>query len=105
MTSRRAGPRDLSLLGERLEALRRDWSERRPDSGALAFAHRFTDPGDREVAAFVAASLAFERVASIQASVEKILVVLGANPGEFLERWDERPLGALRAFGHRWVGG
>jgi uncharacterized protein (TIGR02757 family) len=105
MASHRAGPRDLTLLAERLEALRRDWAAQRLDSDPLAFAHRFTDPGDREVAAFLAASLAFGRVASIQASVEKILAVLGPRPAEFLESWDELPLGALRAFRHRWVSG
>ncbi len=101
----RSGPRDLPLLGERLEALRRDWASRRLDSDPLAFAHRYGDPGDREVVAFLAVSLAFGRVASIRASVEKILAVLGPRPSEFLEGWDERPLGALGAFRHRWVSG
>ncbi len=105
MAARRAGPRDLPLLGERLEALRRDWSARRLDSDPLAFSHRYADPGDREVVAFLAASLAFGRVASIQASVEKVLAALGPRPAEFLEGWDERPLGALQAFRHRWVSG
>jgi uncharacterized protein (TIGR02757 family) len=105
MASRRPGPRDLPLLGERLEALRRDWASRRLDSDPLAFAHRFADPGDREVAAFLAASLAFGRVASIRASVEKVLAALGPRPAGFLESWDERPLGALRTFRHRWVSG
>ena len=81
MASRRAGPRDLPLLGERLEALRRDWSARRLDSDPLAFAHRFADAGDREVVAFLAASLAFGRVASIRASVEKILSAHGTATG------------------------
>src|SRR5512140_724547 len=105
MASRRAGPRDLPLLAERLEALRRDWSARRLDSDPLAFAHRYTEPGDREVAAFLAAPLAFGRVASIQASVEKILSALGPRPAEFLEGWDERPIPSLRPFVHRWVKG
>jgi uncharacterized protein (TIGR02757 family) len=105
MAFRRAGPRDLPLLGERLEALRRDWSARRLDSDPLAFAHRFTDSGDREVAAFLAASLAFGRVASIQASVARVLEGMGPSPAAFLEAWDERPLGALRTFRHRWVSG
>jgi uncharacterized protein (TIGR02757 family) len=105
MASRRAGPRDLSLLGESLEALRRDWSTRRLDSDPLAFAHRFADPGDREVAAFLAASLAFGRVASIQASVARVLEAMGANPARFLEGWDERPIRSLKRFVHRWVKG
>ena len=105
MASRRAGPRDLPLLGERLEALRRDWSSRRLDSDPLAFAHRYTDAGDREVAAFLAASLAFGRVASIRASVARVLEAMGPNPAAFLETWDGKPLGALRTFRHRWVSG
>ena len=105
MASRRAGPRDLPLLGERLEALRRDWSSQRLDSDPLAFAHRFTDAGDREVAAFLAASLAFGRVASIRASVARVLEAMGPNPAAFLETWDEKPLTALRTFRHRWVSG
>ena len=105
MASRRAGPRDLPLLGERLEALRRDWSARRLDSDPLAFAHCFTDPGDREVVAFLAASLAFGRVASIQASVARVLEAVGPSPAAFLETWDEKGIPALRAFRHRWVSG
>jgi uncharacterized protein (TIGR02757 family) len=105
MASRRPGPRDLPLLGERLEALRRDWSEKRLDSDPLAFAHRYADPGDREVAAFLAASLAFGRVASIQASVGKILSAMGPRPAEFLEKWDVRPIPSLKHFVHRWVKG
>jgi uncharacterized protein (TIGR02757 family) len=105
MAARPSGPRDLPLLGERLEALRRDWSERRLDSDPLAFAHRFADPGDREVAAFLSASLAFGRVASIQASVSRVLEAMGPRPAEFLEGWDERPIPALKRFVHRWVSG
>ena len=105
MASRRPGPRDLPLLGERLEALRQDWSARRLDSDPLAFAHRFTDPGDREVAAFLSASLAFGRVASIRASVEKILSAMDPSPAAFLEKWDEEPIPSLKRFVHRWVSG
>jgi len=105
VANRSPGPRDLSLLGERLEALRRGWSERRLDSDPLAFPHRFADPDDREVVAFLSASLAFGRVASIQASVARVLEAMGPRPSEFLEGWDERPLGALRTFRHRWVSG
>jgi uncharacterized protein (TIGR02757 family) len=102
---RAAGPPNLALLGEHLEALRREWRLRRLDSDPLVFAHRYTDPADREVVAFVAASLAFGRVASIQASVARLLSVLGPSPAAFLDEWDERDLPALRAFRHRWISG
>ena len=98
-------PRDLALLGERLETLRRQWRSRRLDSDPLVSAHRFEDPADREVVAFLSASLAFGRVASIQASVARVLEAMGPNPAKFLDAWDERPIPALKHFVHRWVTG
>ena len=102
---RAAGPPNLALLGERLETLRREWRSRRLDSDPLVFAHRYADPADREVVAFVSASLAFGRVASIQASVARVLAVLGQRPAAFLDAWDERPIPSLKHFVHRWVTG
>lgn len=105
MRRRTGGPRDLALLGERLETLRREWRSRRLDSDPLVFAHRFADPADQEVVAFLAASLAFGRVASIQASVARVLAALGPKPAAFLVAWDERPIPDLKRFVHRWVTG
>jgi uncharacterized protein (TIGR02757 family) len=105
MRRRAGGPRDLAELGELLETLRRKWRSRRLDSDPLVFAHRFRDPADREVAAFLAASLAFGRVASIQASVARVLAELGPKPAKFLDAWDERPIPGLKRFVHRWVTG
>jgi uncharacterized protein (TIGR02757 family) len=102
---RAARPPNLALLGERLESLRREWRTRRLDSDPLLFPHRYADPGDREVVAFLSASLAFGRVASIQASIARILAALGPRPTEFLERWDETAIAGLERFAHRWVTG
>ena len=102
---RAADPPNLALLGERLEALRREWRSRRLDSDPLVFAHRYADPADREVVAFVSASLAFGRVASIQASVARVLAVLGPRPADSLDSWNERPITGLARFVHRWVTG
>lgn len=55
--------------------------------------------------AFLSASLAFGRVASIQASVARVLEAMGPNPAKFLDSWDEKNLASLRAFRHRWVSG
>jgi uncharacterized protein (TIGR02757 family) len=101
----RRTPPDLSLLRQRLEALRAEWRGRRLDSDPLQFPHRYTDPGDREVVAFLAASLAFGRVASIRASLERLLAALGPSPAAFLSAWDERPIAGLERFVHRWVTG
>jgi uncharacterized protein (TIGR02757 family) len=105
MASRRALPPDLPRLRERLDVLRAEWSGRRLDSDPLAFPHRYADSADREVVAFLAASLAFGRVASIQASVERVLAALGPSPAGFLDSWDERPIPGLARFVHRWVTG
>jgi len=102
---RAAGPPDLALLGERLETLRREWRLRRLDSDPLVFPHRYADASDREVVAFLSASLAFGRVASIQASIARVLAGLGPRPAAFLDAWDERPIPSLRRFVHRWVTG
>ena len=104
VTVRSPGPRDLALLGERLEALRGDWTARRLDSDPLEFA-RNAKPEDQEITAFVAASLAFGRVASIRNSIRRILDALENRPAAFLDEWDERPLPALKRFVHRWVTG
>ncbi len=105
MASRRFLPPDLPRLGEHLEVLRAEWSGRRLDSDPLAFPHRYAESGDREVVAFLAASLAFGRVASIRASVERVLGEIGPHPAAFLESWDERPIPELARFVHRWVTG
>lgn len=105
MGSRRSVSPDLPRLRERLDALRAEWRGRRLDSDPLAFPHRYPEREDREVVAFLAASLAFGRVASIQASVERVVTALGPSPAEFLDSWDERPIPELARFVHRWVGG
>ncbi|HSB36675.1 MAG TPA: TIGR02757 family protein [Thermoanaerobaculia bacterium] len=96
---------DLPRLAERLEALRSEWHGRRLDSDPLEFPHRYDDRADREIVAFLAASLAFGRVSSIKASVEAVLSPLGPRPAAFLDAWDERPIPALSGFVHRWVRG
>jgi uncharacterized protein (TIGR02757 family) len=105
MASRRAATPDLPRLAERLDALKAEWRSRRLDSDPLAFPHRFKEPADREVVAFLAASLAFGRAASIRSSVSRVLGVLGPSPAAFLEGWDERPIVGLERFVHRWVTG
>jgi uncharacterized protein (TIGR02757 family) len=100
---RRSTRPDLPRLTERLELLRREWSGRRLESDPLVFAHDFEDPGDREVVAFLSASLAFGRVASIQASIARVLGALGPSPAAFFEEWDGGRIRGLGGFVHRWV--
>lgn len=60
----------------------------------IAVPLRFTDPMDREVAAFVAAHLAYGKVAPMLRAIEKALKPLGERPAEFLRKRDEE---AVRA--------
>ena len=74
------GPTSAASLRSSCE-LEETWHDRALDSDPLLFPHRYAHPDDREVAAFLAASLAFGRVASVKASVEAVLAALGPLPG------------------------
>lgn len=79
-----------------------------PDSAAdpIHIVRRYERPDDREVVGFLAASLAFGRVASVLQSIERLLGVVGDRPAAFVRRFD--PTRAKRAFAplvHRWIGG
>ena len=66
----------------------------------------YPDPADREIAAFIAAGLAFGRVASIKASVRAALAPMGESPAAFVRRFDPGHDGArFLRFVHRWVRG
>jgi uncharacterized protein (TIGR02757 family) len=61
---------------------------------------------DREVVAFVAAALAFGRVASVMQSIEALCAVLGSHPARFVREFDPARHGApLRPLVHRWTRG
>lgn len=95
---------DLPRLADHLSRLREEWAGRRLDSDPLLFPHRYQEGADREVVAFLAASLAFGRVASIRASLERILTALGPSPAAFLAGWNGTTVAGLERFRHRWVG-
>jgi uncharacterized protein (TIGR02757 family) len=64
----------------------------------------FSDPADREIAGFVAAGLAFGRVASILGAVGRVLEAMGPSPAKFVRTFDprrDRP--CLDGCAHRWV--
>ncbi len=99
---RRLRPPDVSALASRLHALEEAWRGKRLDSDPLLFPHRYGRPDDREVAAFLASSLAFGRVASINASLERLFAALGPHPASCLRKRGDEANG-LDAFVHRWV--
>jgi len=66
----------------------------------------YLTPADREIAGFIAAGLAFGRVASIKASVRAVLGPMGESPADFMRAFDpHRDAGPFLPFVHRWVRG
>jgi uncharacterized protein (TIGR02757 family) len=72
----------------------------------IQIVRRYARVEDRELVAFVAAGLAFGRVASVMASVEAMCAVLGAAPAMAIRSFDPSRDGApLRPLVHRWTRG
>jgi uncharacterized protein (TIGR02757 family) len=58
----------------------------------IAVPLRFEDPMDRELTAFIAAHLAYGKVAPMLRAIEKLLKPLGERPAEFLRQRDGQTL-------------
>lgn len=77
-----------------------------PDSATdpIQIVRRFAAPADREVVGFVAASLAFGRVASVLQSIERVLAIAGPRPADYVRSFrPARDAGAFSGLGHRWT--
>lgn len=76
------------------------------DADPLARVRPFQAPADREAAAWLAALLAYGRVASILASLDDLFARMPEGPGAFLAGFDlARDGGRLEGFVHRWTRG
>jgi uncharacterized protein (TIGR02757 family) len=72
----------------------------------LSFLYHYSDPGDREIAGFLASSLAFGNVKQIIGSVDRLLNSMGKSPRRFVLTATHRELKkALSEFKHRWITG
>jgi len=95
----------ITRYADRLEDLYRRYNRRRfvhPDP--LEFIYAYDDARDREVAALIASSLAYGRMAQILRSVSGVLERLGANPAARLRRSGPRDLRRMFAgFRHRFA--
>jgi uncharacterized protein (TIGR02757 family) len=97
--------RDASLRAT-LDRLYADFNY--PDSATdpIQIVRRFERPADREVVGFCAAALAFGRVASVLQSIERLLMVMGPHPADYVRAFDPRAHApALSHLGHRWIRG
>lgn len=93
-------------LRVRLERLYRTFDHVNAASDPVHIVRRYRSPDDREIVGFCAASLAFGRVASVLASIEALLAVMGSSPADFVRRFDPALDGRrLRPLGHRWIRG
>ncbi len=89
-----------------LEKLYRKYS--RPcfiEPDPLQFLYRYSDPADMEIAAFLAAELAYGRVGQIEKSLNNLLDRLGNNPFDFVRNFDKRQRKKLKDFKHRFTSG
>jgi uncharacterized protein (TIGR02757 family) len=67
---------------------------------------RYDRVDDREIVAFLAAGLAFGRVASVLATVEAVVRALGPHPADFVRTFTPaRDADALAPIVHRWIRG
>ncbi|HAH31848.1 MAG TPA: TIGR02757 family protein [Elusimicrobia bacterium] len=72
----------------------------------LEFVWRYNPDGDREIAGFIAASLAYGNVKQIIKSVEKVLTPMGTSPRLYLRDTPEKEISkALLNFKHRFTTG
>jgi uncharacterized protein (TIGR02757 family) len=71
----------------------------------LQFAWRFDDPRDIEVAAFLAAALAYGRVQQIERSVNDLLGRMDTGPYEFVAGFSPSRRARLTGFKHRFTTG
>jgi len=86
-----------------LDALVGRFDDRFLDTDPLGIVRRFLAPEDREIAGLLAAGLAYGRVASIRASLERLFALLGPHPSRFVDALDSRRDARLLAsFVHRF---
>ena len=77
-----------------------------PDSATdpIQIVRRFSRDDDRETVGFVAAALAFGRVASVLQSIERVLAVMGPQPAAYLRGFEPgRDAPAFDGIVHRWI--
>jgi uncharacterized protein (TIGR02757 family) len=99
--------RSQTRLKQLLDDLHRRYG--RPElvpTSALSIPHRYARPEDREIAGFIAASLAYGSVAQIKRSAEAALAVMAPSPSGFVRRFDAaRDTRRFARFTHRFNSG
>ena len=92
-------------LGRYLDSLSRSYGPRFLHTDPIGEVRRFSNPEDRELAAFLAAGLAFGRVGSILTHLRDLWSRLDNAPARTIDRWSAADAKRSRGFGYRWVRG
>src|SRR6185295_11551766 len=70
----------------------------------IQIVRRYGRDDDREIVGFIAAALAFGRVASVLQSIERVLAVMGTQPAAYIRQFDaKRDSPAFSGIVHRWT--
>jgi len=96
----------MTALKEVLDRLYSEFNY--PDSATdpIHIVRRYSRDDDREVVGFVAAALAFGRVASVMQSIERVLAIAGRRPAAFVRAFEpRRHAPAFANVVHRWTRG
>jgi uncharacterized protein (TIGR02757 family) len=90
-------------LGAYLDRLAQSYGPEYLHTDPIGEVRRFADPEDREVAAFLAAGLAFGRVSIILEHLRDLWERLDHAPARTVDAWRAADARRLRGFTHRWV--
>jgi uncharacterized protein (TIGR02757 family) len=96
----------MTALKEVLDRLYSEFNY--PDSATdpIHIVRRYARDDDREVVGFVAAALAFGRVASVMQSIERVLAIAGPRPAAYVRAFEpRRHAAAFATVVHRWTRG
>ncbi|MFC1490026.1 TIGR02757 family protein [Candidatus Latescibacterota bacterium] len=97
---------DSHKLKHSLDILAEKYGAGYLDSDPVGIVHRYESDADREVAGFIASSLAYGGAGQIRKSVETILSQTGQSPADFARSLTfESALKSFPGFKHRWTDG
>jgi uncharacterized protein (TIGR02757 family) len=98
-----SGHKEIRPMLERLYHRYNRRSFIKPDP--LQFVYNYTEPADREIVGFLAADLAYGRVAQIERSLKNLFGRMGESPYKFVLNFSETYREKLRSFKHRFTTG
>ena len=91
-------------LSEPLERIYAAFNHERSAADPIELVRPYTTAADREIAAFIAAGLAFGNVQSVIHSARSVLAAMGPSPSAFVRQFTPATGGARFAgIGHRWT--